>query len=265
MPRVVDCAVDSRVRPAGLRLPCPWFVACSTEYMDRVSLPSSALGWLPAAGARILRWWPAKMIGTAAGMTLFFVLYFWLLHHPQRTPVTVPLTAVDRWVDFQPAWLPVYLSLWIYVSLAPALLISGREIGIFVCTTVGLAATGLGLFLLWPTTVAPREIDWATHPGFAFLKGVDAAGNACPSLHVAFAVLAMVSLAGSLRELGAGRVARALNAAWGLGIIYSTVAIHQHVVLDALAGAALGGLFAALLRRQAVRAVNCAAVGTMHR
>ena len=36
------------------------------------------------------------------------------------------------------------------------------------------------------------------------------------------------------------------NLAWLLAIAWSTVAIRQHVVLDAVAGAALGTLFAAL-------------------
>ena len=44
--------------------------------------------------------------------------------------------------------------------------------------------------------------------------------------------------------LGVPRVLRLANGAWVLLIIYSTLAIKQHVVLDALAGAALGAAFA---------------------
>jgi membrane-associated phospholipid phosphatase len=35
-----------------------------------------------------------------------------------------------------------------------------------------------------------------------------------------------------------------LNVVWLLLIVHSTIAIRQHVVLDALAGAVLGGAFA---------------------
>ena len=84
------------------------------------------------------------------------------------------------------------------------------------------------------------------HPAFGFLKSVDASGNACPSLHVAFAVFTAIWLNRLLRQMGAGKVVRAFNWLWCLGILYSTVAIRQHVVLDVLAGAGLGAVVAAV-------------------
>jgi membrane-associated phospholipid phosphatase len=57
---------------------------------------------------------------------------------------------------------------------------------------------------------------------------------------VAFAVFSAVWLERLGRQMSAGRVVRALNWLWCLGILYSTVAIRQHVALDVLAGAALG-------------------------
>jgi membrane-associated phospholipid phosphatase len=57
---------------------------------------------------------------------------------------------------------------------------------------------------------------------------------------VAFAVFTALWFGRLLRGLGAGRAARELNWAWCAGIVYSTVAIRQHVALDALAGAVLG-------------------------
>ena len=176
---------------------------------------------------------------------LFFSVYFWVLRHPLAPVTIMPLTAVDRWIGFQPAALPVYLSLWVYVSLAPALLINRRELVSLGFAWVALSVIGLGIFLRWPTAVLQAEVDWSQHPHFAFLKSVDTAGNACPSLHVAFAVFSAVWLGRSLRALGAGRGLRALNWLWCLGILYSTVATGQHVALDVLAGTALGALVAA--------------------
>ncbi|MFI5337104.1 MAG: phosphatase PAP2 family protein, partial [Opitutales bacterium] len=140
----------------------------------------------------------------------------------------------------------LYLSLWFYVSLAPALLIDRRELVSYGLAAVGLSAVGLGVFLLWPTAVPPPEVIWSQHPGFAWLKTADAAGNACPSLHVAFAVFTACWFARLWRQLGAGRLVRALNWLWCLGILYSTIAIRQHVFLDVLAGAALGAVTATL-------------------
>lgn len=214
--------------------------------------PSSVppdVGWLHQIGARVLTWWPAKMIGTTLGMIAFFIVYFWLLRHPLYPPTIMPLTAVDRLISFWPGALPLYLSLWFYVSLAPALLIDRRELVSYGLAAVGLSVIGLGIFLFWPTAVPRPEVDWSQHPAVAFLKSADASGNACPSLHVAFAVFTAVWFERLLRQMGAGRLVRALNWLWCLGILYSTVAIRQHVSLDVFAGTGLGlGVAAVHLR-----------------
>jgi membrane-associated phospholipid phosphatase len=222
--------------------------------MDLPPQRSPDAGWLHLAGIRILTWWPAKMIGTTLGMTVFFIAYFWVLNHPLYPVTVMPLTAIDRLTGFQPAALPLYLSLWFYVSLAPALLVDRRELISYGLAAIGLSVTGLAIFLLWPTAVPPPGVDWLQHPAFGFLKRADAAGNACPSLHVAFAVFTAVWFARILGRMGAGRILRALNWLWCAGILYSTVAIRQHVFLDVVAGAVLGAAVAAvqlrLLRRQ---------------
>ena len=158
----------------------------------------------------------------------------------------MPFTAVDRLIAFRPEALPLYLSLWFYVSLAPALLLERREVISYTLATVGMGVIGLGIFLVWPTTIARSDVDWSQYPAFAFLMMADAAGNACPSLHVAFAVFTAIWLGRLLRQMGSGNLVRALNWLWCLGILYSTVAIRQHVVLDVVAGAGLGAVVAAV-------------------
>jgi len=226
--------------------------------MESPRIRPPEVDWIREAVARMRAWWWAKMFGTALGMAGFFLAYFWLLRHPQYPVTVMPLVPGDRLIGFQPALLPVYLSLWLYVSLAPALLRDGRELASYAMAAVALGAIGLGIFFFWPTAVPVADVEWSRHPGFAFLKAADAAGNACPSLHVAFAVFSACWIGRALGEVGAGRVPRALNWLWCAGILYSTVAVRQHVVLDVLAGAGLGAIIAAAhfgwLRRDRRRA-----------
>jgi membrane-associated phospholipid phosphatase len=196
--------------------------------------------WVRAASRRLRQSWFLKMAGTTLGMTGFFVAYFWLLRHRQFPLTVMPLTAVDRAIGFWPWALPLYLSLWFYVSLPPALLVTRRELLSYAVTAAALSVVGLGIFYFWPTAVPVPAIDWSRYPAFEFLKTADDAGNACPSLHVAFAVFSAVWLDRLARQLGAGRSVRFLNWLWCGGILYSTVAIRQHVALDVVAGAGLG-------------------------
>lgn len=206
------------------------------------------------------QWWHLqllKTVGIAAFMALFFVAYFHLLRNPVRPPVTMPLTPVDAWIDFQPLALWPYVSLWVYVGLAPALLPSLRDLLHYGAWVGGLCLAGLACFYLWPTAVPSQmhriDPDALQQGGLALLRGVDAAGNACPSLHVATALFSAVWTHHILRQAGAPAWTLAVNAAWLLLICWSTVAVRQHVVLDVLAGAVLGALFAAVSLRSAAR------------
>lgn len=193
-------------------------------------------------GARLGKWWLVKMLGTSLGMAVFFVLYFWVLENPRYPVVTMPLTAIDRIVAFRPGAVFLYISLWVYVSLAPALMIERRDLAVYTLSAVALSGIGLGIFYFWPTTVPPLEVEWPADSAFAFLKSVDATGNACPSLHVAFAVFTAAWIGRLLRQIRAGRLVHLLNLLWCTSILYSTLATRQHVALDVLAGALLGGL-----------------------
>lgn len=215
----------------------------SAVVMDSAECSPNA-GFSRRFSGRLRTLWLIKMIGVSLGMTAFFLVYFRLLNHPMFPVKIVPLTVVDRFIGFWPGALPLYLSLWIYVSLAVALLKNLRELLSWGVAAVALSVIGLGIFFRWPTAVQNRGNDWGPHPWFSFLEAVDASGNACPSLHVAFAVFTAVHLGRLLREMHAHACIRAGNWAWGCGIAYSTLAVGQHVALDALAGALLGAIVA---------------------
>ncbi|WP_223871558.1 phosphatase PAP2 family protein [Candidatus Dactylopiibacterium carminicum] len=193
-----------------------------------------------------------KSLGTMGFTAAFFVAYIYLLKNPAYPVTEVPLTWLDRVVPFSPLALVPYLSLWAYVSLPPLFLVNASELISYGLRIGAVCLLGLLIFHFWPTAVPPADIDWARYPGVAFLKGVDAAGNACPSLHVATAVFSAVWLQRLLCESGAPRYLVWVNLLWCGLIVWSTLATRQHVALDAYGGALLGGAGAwlSLLRRR---------------
>jgi membrane-associated phospholipid phosphatase len=185
-----------------------------------------------------------KFLGTGAFISLFFWAYIYLLKNPAFPVLTVPLTVVDRWIGFAPMALVPYLSLWLYCSL-PVMLMPARNRLLNFSFWVGvMCLLALAIFYWLPNAVPPANIDWAQYPGVAFLKGVDAAGNACPSLHVATAVYSSFWLYWLMQEMRTGWRAQTIQILWGVAIVYSTMATKQHVSLDVLAGTVLGAAFA---------------------
>src|SRR5262245_46406234 len=94
----------------------------------KLALGQRPPAWLAEFWRRITHRFWLKAIGITAFMWLFFAAYFHLLRHPVYAVVQMPLTAVDRALPFQPGWLGVYVSLWLYVGIAPNLLMRLREL-----------------------------------------------------------------------------------------------------------------------------------------
>lgn len=205
--------------------------------MREKNLPVSP--WGREIMTRVLTFVPIKAVGTTAFMYAFFWLYFYLLKHPLQPVTILPLTFVDRWLAFVPQALPLYLSLWVYVSLPPALCKTWSDLLCHAAYVTVLCLSGLLVFLLWPTAVPMADPVWGGI-SIKMLRGIDAAGNACPSLHVATAVFSALWLNLLLREIGVPVWLRRLNWLWCIGIVYSTMAVRQHVLIDVAAGAVLG-------------------------
>lgn len=208
-------------------------------------MPSpSERSWARQLLSRFVALWYLKALGTMAFMVLFFQAYFWVLQHPMAEPVMMPTLAVDDWVPFLPEAFFAYVSLWVYVSLPPALMPNFRELVRYGLWVAALCVFCLTLFWLAPTQTPLTDIDWSQHPNLAFLKGIDASGNACPSLHVASSVYSAFWLGRVFREIHAPATLRWLSVLHCVVIVWSTMAIRQHVFLDVLAGALVGWAFA---------------------
>jgi membrane-associated phospholipid phosphatase len=130
------------------------------------------------------------------------------------------------------------------VGIAPGLQRNFRELFVYGLWSGALCLAGLALFALWPTRVPLQFMDAGGFPGYELLRGIDAAGNACPSMHVAIAIFTACWIEHIFKSACTPLVLRAVNWAWCLAITYSTLATGQHVLLDAVAGALLGAVFA---------------------
>jgi membrane-associated phospholipid phosphatase len=185
-----------------------------------------------------------KLVGTSLIIGVFFVAYLHLLHHPSYPVTMMPSTALDRFLPFQPQWLFLYLSLWLYVGVGPGLQLRFVDLVNYTAWAAMLCVVGLAIFYFWPTQVPPPGLDVSPYFGFAMLQAADAAGNACPSMHVAFSTFTLIRIDNVLRLTGAPKFMRAANVVWFLAIVFSTLAIKQHVILDVFAGLVLGTVFA---------------------
>lgn len=208
--------------------------------------------WIRLA-QRLRTLWLLKTLTTTGAIAIFFYAYFWVMRHPFFAVTVMPLTWIDEFVPFQPWSFYLYASLWFYISLGTALARDLRELAAFGAASLAMTVVGLGIFMLAPTEIPNFAFDWHQYPSLMFLKTIDVSGNACPSLHAAFAVFAAFVIHGQLTAVRAERTLLASNILWCLGILYSTIATRQHVALDIVAGSVLGGM-AAILYAGASRA-----------
>ena len=214
-------------------------------HLPASATPTRPTAWHDEIWQQMQRRFWLKLFGISGFMWLFFIGYFQVLRHPVRPVIEMPLTLLDQWVTFEPFALVAYVSLWVYVGIPAGLLPSVRQLVAYGLWAGALCITGLACFYAFPTAV-PRPllpVDVAQHPGFALLQGVDSAGNAFPSLHVATALFSAFWIDRLLRQFAAPWPPRTLNALWVLLIVYSTMAIKQHVALDVAGGTLLALLF----------------------
>jgi len=195
--------------------------------------------WKDELAKRLRTRWLFKMLSTMIGIAGFFYAYFWVMRHPLSAMTAMPLTWMDELVVFWPQSFLLYISLWVYVGLGTALAKDLRELTAFGASSLVMIVVGLGIFMIAPTKVSGFPIDWSRYPSLAFLRSVDIAGNACPSLHAAFAVFTAFVVHSHLTAIRAARALRVCNVLWCLGILYSTMATRQHVALDVIAGSVL--------------------------
>ena len=203
-----------------------------------------AASWQQECWYRLLHHWHLKSIATASFMAAFFYAYFAILNSPLYPVMIMGTTRVDDWIPFWPSAFYMYVSLWVYTSLVPALQPNISRLFIYGFGIGSLCLTGLVLFVFFPTAVPYASADWFNDPALVILRKLDMTGNACPSLHVASAIFTAICLHRQLKSMGCPAWLKVASGVWCACIVYSTLAIKQHVVWDALAGLLLGIILA---------------------
>jgi membrane-associated phospholipid phosphatase len=193
--------------------------------------PPPLFGWPSRDEARLT-------VAMALGFVLFFLLVYggasWVTgFYPGGVRVDLPF---ERHIPFVPAWSSVYVSMDALVFLSLFIFRTWRDLTPFVLTLMLETVLGALCFLLLPVEVAwpAREVHGSAAALFQVADTLNLERNYLPSLHVAFACTAGLAYG----ERG-GVPAKVFFFLWATAIALSTLLIHEHHVLDVLAGGLL--------------------------
>jgi membrane-associated phospholipid phosphatase len=191
----------------------------------------------------------AEKLGLLVALGVLLTVPYFLIQHHQIFPAKViPLTPIDSLVPFfQPA-VYVYVSFHVMLILPLLLARDARNLSQMALGFAWIVCVSLLLFLIWPTTIPPLvSRSQVTDPLMRLVLSLDTDLNACPSLHASLAIycgLCSVQLLKLKRQ-------RAAVLLWVFLILAATLLTKRHIVIDLLAGAALGlATYAGLFMRQ---------------
>jgi membrane-associated phospholipid phosphatase len=190
----------------------------------------SESAWAEAASL-FKRSQPVTLSMVALAATMPFYLYIGFL--VQGGPVHVPALELDGMIPVEPAWAPVYLSLFL-AALLPAFVLHQQElINRTVLAYLAAWLTAFAFFLAFPT-IGSRPASIEANGFLAWMLRTiwasDHRFNCFPSLHVAQCFLA--ALACRRVHRGVGDAALVWASAVGLSTLYT----KQHYVADVAGG-----------------------------
>ena len=194
--------------------------------------------------------WPhlRHFLALWAAVTSEFVIVFFggdfvTAHRPGRLHAFLPF---ELSIPLVPSMVIAYMSIYMIWVPAPFLLHERRQVNrLGLALALVILISGIG-FLAFPAELGfpPMSVDlarlnpgsanrWGTWLRLADLLNLDY--DLIPSLHVAMFVTTAGAYAG--QSGGVGRVVLGL---WASAVVASTVLTHQHHLIDAVAGLALG-------------------------
>ncbi len=217
-----------------------WLVAC----LISVPLVASLFWWL---GTRFfdseLSFIEFHQFGVvlAAVVAGAYQLYFWVQRNNRHVATRCMRTPIDDHIPFWPSW--VWFYSFFYFIVIGLTVVSIRDLAHGVHLIFGgvmLVVIGSVIFYVFPTEVPNSyrrfEITGLATRYLAFIQSMDNSRNAFPSMHCAIATyigLVVSSLPDIGAWLGIGQV---------VTIAISCVVVKQHVLVDTVAGIALGAV-----------------------
>jgi membrane-associated phospholipid phosphatase len=168
---------------------------------------------------------------------LWFVGVYWTADyltglHEYRVPLYLP---IELAIPFVPATVLLYNSLHAAYSITPFVLRTRHEMNAMALVWVLITLAAGLVFLVIPFEVGyPPPPDVALGPWRTLYQLADDANlrfNSCPSLHVAWGIVCVDVFAGKARRLG-----KLLLWLWGVGMMLSTLLLHQHHLIDVAGG-----------------------------
>ncbi|WP_244222157.1 phosphatase PAP2 family protein [Corallococcus exercitus] len=187
--------------------------------------------------------WPAPgELKRTGAMTFGFALFFLVVYggaswvtgfYPGGLRVDLPF---EQHIPFMPGWAAVYVSMDVLLLLSLFIFRTWRRMLPFALALCAETVLGAICFLVLPVEVAwpPRAVTGGWTSVFQAADTMNLERNYLPSLHVAFACTAALAY----RERS-GPVASTVFTLWALAIAASTLLIHEHHLVDVLAGALL--------------------------
>jgi len=153
-------------------------------------------------------------------------------------------------VPFVPEFIVVYISMYVLFAMPPFFLRVTELTALGKQLIAGTLFSGL-IFMILPARLGfVRQVPehGLFGPIYSNMFAVDMPHNMVPSLHVVFSALILLALAGAT----AGERYRLLWYGWLMVICVSTLLVHQHHLIDVVAGLVL--VF--LLRQKIVKREN---------
>lgn len=155
---------------------------------------------------------------------------------------------IELQVPFVPEFMLAYLSMYVLFAMPPFFLQVEELNALGKQLIAGTILSGL-IFILLPAKLGfVRAVpeDGFFGPLYANLFSIDMPHNMVPSLHVVFSSLIIMAVAGaSSRESN-----RVFWYGWLLVICVSTLLVHQHHIIDVVAGLALAVLLRKLIKKR---------------
>lgn len=183
-------------------------------------------------------------LALSGGLALAFCLPYFLLQRVALVPArTLPLTLLDRAIDFDPRWVWMYQSVYLLLAVVPWTF-DPPNLHRYARGFLALSGVGFAFFLLLPVR-GPRPDVEVADLMFRVLQWYDRPLNCFPSLHVGLAaytaLVAGTVWSGRLSPV-IRRWALSLGWVWTALIAYAALATKQHYAVDLPAGALLACL-----------------------